>query len=117
MASVICTINKGDFPLNISWTLNGKPITSINGINVVKTNKRISQLSIESIQAKHAGRYICIASNAAGTATHTADLHVNGIFVFLYLLQKLFFFAYIIFHYFYFCCSSLYCSLLISKEK
>ncbi|KAF2905043.1 hypothetical protein ILUMI_01126, partial [Ignelater luminosus] len=77
MASVICTINKGDFPLNISWSLNGKSITNIDGISILKTNKRISQLSIESIQAKHAGEYICIAANAAGTTTHTAHLHIN----------------------------------------
>lgn len=82
----MCTVNKGDFPLNITWVLNEKPVTNINGINVLKTNKRISQLSIESISAEHVGEYICIASNIAGTITHSAYLHVNGTRLFLYFL-------------------------------
>lgn len=80
MISVTCTINKGDFPLTIKWTLNEKPVETIGGISVMKTNKRISQLSIESIQAGHSGKYTCIASNLAGNASHSSFLNVNGTF-------------------------------------
>lgn len=78
MASISCTVHKGDLPLNITWYLNGKLISNVDGISVVQTNKRISQLSIESVQANHAGNYTCITSNSVATATHTTFLHVNG---------------------------------------
>lgn len=78
MASLTCTVNKGDLPLSITWTLNEKSVYRIPGITVLQTNKRISQLSIESIQADHTGAYSCIASNSAGTNHHTAYLNVNG---------------------------------------
>lgn len=78
MASVICAVSKGDFPLEIKWTLNNRAITEYSGISVMRTNKRISQLSIDSVQAEHAGEYICTAYNKAGNASHAASLQVNG---------------------------------------
>lgn len=79
MTSVICTVSKGDFPIQIVWMLNGRLITDYSGISVARTNKRISQLSIDSVQAEHSGDYVCIASNAAGNASHSTTLKVNGI--------------------------------------
>lgn len=78
MASVICTVNKGDFPINITWLFNGKPVSTSDGVSILRTNKRISQLSIESVGGIHTGEYICLASNIAGNVTHSAYLHVNG---------------------------------------
>lgn len=78
MSSVLCTVHKGDFPIGIRWTLNGKPIANFQGISTMRTNKRSSQLTIDSINAEHAGEYTCIAKNDAGTASHKAVLHVNG---------------------------------------
>lgn len=78
MASVLCSVNKGDLPLNISWDLNGKLAYKIKGVSVLRTNKRISQLSIESVQAEHSGTYTCTASNSAGTVLQSAYLHING---------------------------------------
>lgn len=80
MSSLTCTVNKGDFPIDIFWTLNGKNVESANGISISRTNKRISQLSIETARAEHSGNYECIAKNAAGTARHSTFLHVNGNF-------------------------------------
>jgi hypothetical protein len=80
MASLFCTVSKGDFPIAIVWTLSNRSIESFQGISVMRTNKRISQLSIDSVQAEHAGEYTCSAKNSAGTAHHSAILHVNGIF-------------------------------------
>lgn len=78
MSSLTCTVNKGDFPIEIFWTLNGKKVESLNGISVSRTNKRISQLSIEAASAEHSGSYECVAKNAAGTTSHSTFLHVNG---------------------------------------
>lgn len=78
MSSVMCTVNKGDLPINISWTLNGRILDSADGVSIMQTNKRISQLSIDSASAEHTGNYTCIAQNLAGSASHTTSLHVNG---------------------------------------
>ena len=39
----------------------------------------ISLLSIDSVAAHHAGQYICIATNKAGSSKRSAILTVNGI--------------------------------------
>nr|CAH7736157.1 unnamed protein product [Callosobruchus chinensis] len=74
---VICTITKGDYPIKMYWTLNSKPVTNIDGVTISSTNKRVSQLTIESVQAQHSGEYICIAENSAGVTKHSSYLNVN----------------------------------------
>lgn len=76
--SVQCTVTKGDYPLNITWLLNEKAITSSQGISINRNSKRISALTVESVQALHSGNYTCKASNNAGDSSHTATLKVNG---------------------------------------
>lgn len=78
--SIFCTVSKGDFPIDLIWTLNGRNIVEYDGITVMRTTKRVSQLNIDSVQAEHAGKYVCTARNAAGNASHSTSLHVNGIF-------------------------------------
>ncbi|XP_044270315.1 Down syndrome cell adhesion molecule-like protein Dscam2 isoform X45 [Tribolium madens] len=77
MASVTCIVTKGDFPIDITWTLNNQSVETIQGITVMRTNKRISQLSIDSVQADHSGEFTCLASNPAGNASYSSTLHVN----------------------------------------
>ena len=79
--SFICSVLKGDLPMKISWTLNKKPINvkSHKGIVIMKTGKFISVLSIESVNANHAGNYSCIATNHAGHSELCTRLSVNGI--------------------------------------
>lgn len=74
----MCVVTKGDFPMKVSWTLNDKPINDFEGITVMSTNKRASQLTIESVQAHHIGHYNCIAENKAGVANFSTVLNVNG---------------------------------------
>lgn len=74
-----CFVMKGDFPLRIHWTLNGKPLDHFIGISF-SNNKRSSQLNIESVSSEHAGEYTCHASNSAGNSSYSAMLNVNGIF-------------------------------------
>lgn len=78
MTGVTCMVSKGDFPLQITWTHNSLPIASSDGVAVAKTSKRVSQLTIDSVQAIHAGDYTCTARNKAGEASYTAVLNVNG---------------------------------------
>lgn len=78
MATANCAVTKGDFPINITWSFNGKPIDSSAGITTVQANKRISTITIESVGADHSGEYTCTASNRAGMSTYSATLNVNG---------------------------------------
>lgn len=79
LVSVQCVVTKGDFPLELTWTFEGRPIQSYHGDVIVSdTGKRVKQLIIESVAARHAGEYTCVASNAAGSVSHSAILDVNG---------------------------------------
>lgn len=78
MAIVNCAVIKGDLPIKIIWKLNDRPIDNLEGVNVMSTKKRVSQLTIDDVQAHHAGKYVCIAKNRAGNVTYQAVLKVNG---------------------------------------
>lgn len=78
LTSLTCSVNKGDLPAEIIWTHNNKSVRADEGINIMKMSRKISMLSIESVQAEHAGEYRCIVKNPAGIAIHSAYLHVNG---------------------------------------
>ncbi|XP_050305214.1 cell adhesion molecule Dscam2 isoform X35 [Anthonomus grandis grandis] len=77
LVSATCSISKGDFPLKIMWLFNGKPIDSLHGATVGQTNKKVSTLTIDSVESIHSGSYECVAENAAGRITYTADLNVK----------------------------------------
>lgn len=79
VAAVQCMALKGDLPMKISWYFNDEQITTVeNGVHVVMTSPRISQLTIESVTAYHRGQYRCLAENKAGQSEYTAELRVNG---------------------------------------
>lgn len=80
--SVQCTVSKGDYPLNISWTLNGQQIEQNFGIVINRNSKRVSTLSIDNVQSIHVGNYTCLARNLASTSTYTTSLFINGTFLF-----------------------------------
>lgn len=77
-ASLYCTIDKGDYPIQIEWYLNSNPVSDIEGITTGRFGKKISILSIESAQEHHAGKYTCKATNTAGSAFYTTSLAING---------------------------------------
>lgn len=83
MATVQCAVTKGDFPIDFVWTHNENPIQNSNGVLISQINKRISTLSIDSVQGAHIGKYTCNAKNLAGIASYSAYLNVNGIYCFL----------------------------------
>lgn len=82
LATISCAVIKGDFPLRIFWTHNSYNITPVEGIVITRMSRRISQLTIDSVQASHSGEYVCTAKNRAGLARHTAILNVNGYYSF-----------------------------------
>ncbi|XP_049546742.1 Down syndrome cell adhesion molecule-like protein Dscam2 isoform X7 [Anopheles darlingi] len=75
-ASVSCIVTKGDTPIDISWSFNGRRIGVNEGLMITKGGGKISMLSIESVLSRHAGNYTCSAQNAAGQVQHTAELQV-----------------------------------------
>ncbi|XP_035788159.1 Down syndrome cell adhesion molecule-like protein Dscam2 isoform X17 [Anopheles albimanus] len=75
-ASVSCIVTKGDTPIDISWSFNGRRIGDNEGLMITKGGGKISMLSIESVLSRHAGNYTCSAQNAAGQVQHTAELQV-----------------------------------------
>ncbi|XP_061517379.1 cell adhesion molecule Dscam2 isoform X50 [Anopheles gambiae] len=74
--SVNCAVAKGDPPIEINWMFNGSKLFTSDGILITKSGQKISFLSIESVQARHAGNYTCVAKNRAGFAEHTSELKV-----------------------------------------
>lgn len=80
-------------PLYIKWLFKGAPISEAMGVSITKVGKRVSILTIESISAYNAGKYICKAENSAGMAMYATELIVKG------YLQK---FHCIFIHIFYF---------------
>lgn len=73
-----CTLAAGDRPVILQWLFDGQEIPSYLGLKVTELGDASSILSIGSINAKHAGRYTCIAKNEAGMDMHSSVLVVNG---------------------------------------
>lgn len=90
MATVNCAVIRGDAPIEITWKFNDDKyllnFNNENGILITKSGPRISVLSIESVASKHRGNYTCIAENIAGLVKLTAELHVNGLQSYFWIL-------------------------------
>lgn len=74
-----CHASKGDRPMSISWTFEGRDLSSHTGIKTMKMAEQTSFLTIASVTGAHSGNYTCIAKNKAGEDRYTAILHVKGI--------------------------------------
>lgn len=79
--SVNCLISSGDLPVDIEWLFNNSPINAYSGVSTSKVGKRVSVLTIDSVNHDHAGNYTCKARNHATTVNFTAELVINGISV------------------------------------
>lgn len=88
LASLTCSVHKGDLPINVTWLHNNKTLRYDESVLVSNVGKKISTLSIDSVKAEHAGSYTCIAENRAGRTSYSSELFVNGTF---YLLKHCFF--------------------------
>lgn len=105
-----CTVISGDYPIQIDWFLNGQPIDrQQNEITIVNTSKRVSLLTIDGVNAKHAGEFTCVASSTSGSTSYSTTLAVNGISYMQYTIENnrvLFFISIIkslqLYYYYYF---------------
>lgn len=52
-----------------------------NGVTIMR-NKKVSTLSVDSVSFESAGEYTCVATNPAGSSSHSAVLNVNGTYVY-----------------------------------
>ena len=77
-AALTCRASKGDTPMTLSWTFEGRPVEASAGVQVVGVGRRTSVLSIQAVAAHHSGLYTCSANNSVGAASHSARLTVKG---------------------------------------
>ena len=77
-AALTCSVAKGDTPMTIEWTFEGRPLGSNMGIRVLSAGPRTSFLAIQSVGAAHSGTYTCTATNAVGLTSHSARITVKG---------------------------------------
>ncbi|CAH2076527.1 unnamed protein product, partial [Iphiclides podalirius] len=52
-----CHVSKGDIPLNIIWTFQGKPVSHGMGLKTMTLSDRVSVLDIPSALDSHSGNY------------------------------------------------------------
>lgn len=88
-----CIVPTGDLPLNIRWSYPGEEMGGSSGVLAKKVADRVSMLMISVITARHAGEYVCTAENAAGTASHSTTLTVNGSSYYHAFLENIQFFV------------------------
>lgn len=77
-AQLSCVVTEGDEPLTVSWSFHGDTSLTSNDLVTRNFGPRTSLLMIQSVGHRHMGSYTCSASNAAGNASFTAHLKVNG---------------------------------------
>nr|XP_042899030.1 Down syndrome cell adhesion molecule-like protein 1 homolog [Parasteatoda tepidariorum] len=74
---IACILKRGNIPANFEWSFNGiKPMKRL-GIQINTSQKR-SNYIIDSISASDVGNYSCTVSNADGSDSVSATLHVEG---------------------------------------
>ena len=75
---VMCSVVKGDEPLQITWHLHGAVVSSEPSLTTTMLGTRSSILTITDVGYRHAGVYACKAENPAGAVTYSAQLKVKG---------------------------------------
>ena len=75
---LICSVIKGDLPLQISWSLQGEDLGRSPDVITSQLGDKATLLMISSVSYEHSGIYTCQASNMAGTTSYSAELYVNG---------------------------------------
>ena len=65
-------------PITLQWFKDEAPISQYKGVRVNEVADYSSTLLFESLTLDHKGNYTCIASNMAGTVSHTASMIIHG---------------------------------------
>ncbi|KAL1516797.1 hypothetical protein ABEB36_000653 [Hypothenemus hampei] len=76
-ASLTCSVTKGDLPLTITWTRDGRILTPGSSVSITQVDQFTSILVIESLSPEHNGNYSCVVRNAAAQVAYTQQLAVN----------------------------------------
>ncbi|RZF32964.1 hypothetical protein LSTR_LSTR000834 [Laodelphax striatellus] len=71
-----CTIVSGDFPIDIAWYKDSRPLTPDSDLQEQNHNF-VSVLLFRKLAARHAGHYTCVARNAAAQTNYTAKLVIR----------------------------------------
>ena len=77
-ATLTCSIQRGDAPISITWSLKGDIVSSDPTMTTTMIGDKMSILYIGEVGYRHSGMYTCRAQNGAGTVSHSAELKVNG---------------------------------------
>lgn len=79
-ASLTCSVTKGDLPLSITWSKDGRSMDTnqLVSVSVSQVDQYTSILLIESLTPEHNGNYSCVVRNSAAEVSHTHQLVVNG---------------------------------------
>lgn len=65
--------------MSITWTFEGKDLSTHTGIKTMKMTEQTSFLSIASVTGAHSGNYTCIARNRAGEDRYSTTLNIKCI--------------------------------------
>ena len=76
---MFCIITEGDSPIETDWYFQGHPLSHNMGVTITKVGQRSSVLNIQHVTYGHSGNYTCVARNAAGNTSTSAELIVYGI--------------------------------------
>lgn len=83
--SAVCTVTKGDLPIDIWWTLSETDRQETrnlskgdDGIIITRNSQKNSLLNIDAVKSRHRGLYTCHAKNRAGISKHSTFLLING---------------------------------------
>ena len=99
--NVLCTVIKGDAPLEIEWLKDGVPLfvdrssskstpVHLKGVTVSQVTEFSSMLNFASLRSEHAANYTCRATNVAGSFNHTAQMIIQGEHLqFFFRIQKI----------------------------
>lgn len=80
-ATLQCTFTDGDLPIKIDWSFDGEPLSPLMEVSAAQLTRRVSVLTIESVDEKHVGNYSCQGSNSAGIVSYSTRLIVNGVVI------------------------------------
>ena len=77
-ATLTCSIQRGDAPISITWSLKGDIVSSDPTMKTTMIGDKLSFLVNGEVGYRHSGMYTCRASNPAGSVTYSTELKVNG---------------------------------------
>ncbi|KAH9415976.1 hypothetical protein DERP_000471, partial [Dermatophagoides pteronyssinus] len=78
--NLLCTVVKGDPPIKVEWYKDGKKLSigSFPHTNIIHVTDYSVTLAFESVQPDHRGNYTCVASNGAGSSSHSATMVIHA---------------------------------------